>query len=87
MKTLSLSEAKAKLSHLVEEIQGRDEMFTITRNGKPIAVLVSVEGFESWRETLEVLSTPELVHEIRAGLRALSRARRYTVRGLFGDRR
>src|SRR5437588_58396 len=37
-KTLSLSEAKAKLSALVEDIEQRDEEVVITRNGRPAAV-------------------------------------------------
>jgi prevent-host-death family protein len=86
MKTLPLSEAKAQLSRIVDDVCGRDERVTITRNGKPAAVLVSPDEFESWRETIDILSKPELLAEIRAGVRALKRARRYTVVALFRDR-
>ena len=41
MKTLPLSEAKTKLSGLVEKVRSRDEEIVITRNGRPVAVLVS----------------------------------------------
>ena len=41
VKTLPLSDAKARLSELVEEVTSRDEVITITRNGRPVAVLVS----------------------------------------------
>ena len=86
MKTLPLSEAKAQLSRIVDQVHGRDEAVTITRNGKPAAVIVSPDEFESWRETAEVLAQSDLVKEIRAGLRAIGRAKRYTVRDLFRDR-
>jgi antitoxin YefM len=40
MKTLSLSEAKMKLSGLIEAVQATDEEVVITKNGSPAAVLV-----------------------------------------------
>jgi len=85
MKTVPLSEAKAKLSDLIDQVAARDEQVTITRNGRPAAVLVSPDEFESWQETLAIRSDPELMKEIRRGLRALSRRRRpVTVDELFG---
>lgn len=85
MKTLSLSEAKARLSGLVEDVASRDEEVVITRNGRPAAVLVSPDEYESWKETLAVRADKELMREIRAGLRELRRrrARLYTLDELF----
>jgi prevent-host-death family protein len=85
MKTLSLSEAKAGLSGLVDEVERRDEEIIITRNGRPAAVLVSPEEYESWRETLAIRSDRDLMREIRAGVAALKarRARLYTLQELF----
>ena len=86
MKTLPLSDAKARLSELVEEVASRDEVITITRNGRPVAVLVSPDEFESWKETVAVRSDPELMEEIHRGLRALKRgAKLYSLDELFGD--
>jgi prevent-host-death family protein len=86
VKTLPLSDAKARLSELVEEVTSRDEVITITRNGRPVAVLVSPDEFESWKETVAVRSDPELMEEIRRGLRALKRgAKLYSLDELFGD--
>ena len=85
MKTLSLSQVKAKLSGLVDAVEGRDEEVVITRNGRPAAVLVSHDEYESWKETLAVRSDKQLMREIRAGLSALKRgkARVYTIDELF----
>jgi prevent-host-death family protein len=41
METLSLSEAKMKLSELIEKVQSTDAEVIITKNGRPAAVLVS----------------------------------------------
>jgi prevent-host-death family protein len=87
MKTLSLSEAKMKLSALVDDVKATDEMVVITKNGAPAAVLVSPDEFESWRETMEIQFDRESMDEIRAGLAALKagRASLYTLSDLFED--
>ncbi|MBI3344115.1 MAG: type II toxin-antitoxin system Phd/YefM family antitoxin [Gammaproteobacteria bacterium] len=85
MITLPLSEVKMKLSALVEKIGGSDEEVVITKNGRPAAVLVSPEEFDSWKETVAVRGDEALRREIRAGLAALKgkKAKLYTLEQLF----
>jgi len=84
MKTLPLAEVKAKLSRLVDQVAATDEEILITRNGRPAAVLVSPDEFEGWRETQAIRSDPELLAEIRRGLRALRRGGKiYTLEELL----
>jgi len=84
MKTLSLSEAKMKLSELVERVHSTDEEIVITKNGRPAAVLVSPDDFEGWKETIEIVSSPDFADEIRKGLTALKKGTKlYTLEELF----
>ena len=85
MKTLSLSEAKAKLSGLIEDVERRDEEIVTTRNGRPAAVLVSPDEYDSWKETQAIRAGRDLMREIKAGLAALKRrkSRLYTLDELF----
>ena len=86
MKVLPLSEVKAKLSELVDIVDRRDEPITITRNGKPIAIIVSKEEYDHWHETVEILRDTRFLQEIRDGIRRLARTkRRQTVDELFAD--
>ena len=57
----------------------------ITRNGRPAAVLVSPEEYESWRETRLIRADRDLMREIRAGLAVLKarKARLYTLEDLL----
>ena len=80
MKTLSLSEAKMKLSELIERVHSTDEEVVITKNGRPAAVLISPDEFESWKETIEIKSDPDLMKEIKTGLAALKKkSKLYTL--------
>lgn len=87
MKTLSLSEAKMKLSSLVDAVSATDEEVVITKNGVPAAVLISPDEFESWRETVAIRFDHESMEELRAGLAALERGKSslYTLEELFRD--
>jgi len=71
MKILPLSEVKMKLSALVDSVQATSQEIVITKNGKPVAVLVSPEEYEGWRETILVKTDTELMDEIKKGLNAL----------------
>ena len=85
MKVLPLSEVKAKLSELVDVVQRRDESITITRNGRPVAMIVSKDEYEGWHETSEIMRDPDFLREIRGGIRGVARTkRRYTLEELFG---
>jgi prevent-host-death family protein len=85
METLSLSEAKMKLSELIERVQTTDTEVVITKNGRPAAVLVSPDEFDGWKETIEIKSDRELMAEIKKGISALkNRSKVYTLEELFG---
>ena len=86
MKTLPISAAKAKLAELVDVVTNRDESIEITRNGQPVAMIVSKDEYDSWQETLEILSDPEMAAEVRAGIRAMRRVRkRSTLDEVFAE--
>jgi prevent-host-death family protein len=85
MKTLSLSAAKTRLSNLVEDVERRDEEVVITKNGRPAAVLVSADEYESWKETQAIRSDKSLMRDIKISLAAIKarKTKRYTLDELF----
>ena len=86
MKVLPLSEVKMKLSQLVAEVSSLDEEITITRNGKPVAIIVSPDEFDSWKETLAIRADTELMAEICRGLADIRKKRKlYTLEELFTE--
>ncbi len=86
MRTLPLAEAKAKLSSLIDRVVETDEEVLITRNGRPVAVLVSPDEYEGWKETQAIRTDRELMAEIRRGLRKLRTGGRiYTLEALIPE--
>ena len=85
MKTLSLSEAKMKLSGLIKTIIAADEEIVITKNGSPAAVLISPDEFENLKETIAVRSDVALMDEIKKGIKAFKTKKTalYTLEELF----
>lgn len=83
---LPLTEAKARLSSLVDEVASRDEQITITRKGRRAAVLVNPDYLDSLQETLEIMSDPKLMARLRRTLRRISsgKAKWYTHEQVFG---
>lgn len=71
MTRLSLAEAQANLSKLVELVVTTHERFELTRNGERVAVLLGADDYDSLLETLDILSNPDEVEAIRAGLAEL----------------
>ncbi len=69
MTSVPLSEAKDKLSAMVEQAERTHEIVTITRHGRPAAVLMAAEDLESLHETLFWLSQPDLREDIAAARR------------------
>lgn len=73
MKTLPLAEVKNNLSKLVDKVETLQEEITITKNGRPAAVIVSAEEYEGWKETLAIRSDAEFMEEVRKGIKALKK--------------
>jgi antitoxin YefM len=61
MQTLPLADVRARLSALIDEVESTAERITITRNGVPVAVLLSVDDLAALEETLAWLDGPEAI--------------------------
>jgi len=62
---LPLADVKNRLSEVVERLEREHGRVVITKHGRPAVVMLSIEDLESLEETLEILSNPALLAEIR----------------------
>jgi antitoxin YefM len=66
MSTIPLSEAKARLSEIADEVGRTHERVHITRNGRDYVVLLAAEDLESIEATLELLADTRAQERIAA---------------------
>jgi antitoxin YefM len=85
-KTLPISEVKTHLPELVTGVAEREEEVVVTRKGKPAAVLVNFAEYERLKATLDVLSDPDLMNQIRKSRRFYSSGKRgLSFEEVFGE--
>lgn len=73
---LPLADVKNRLSEVVEQVEVEHARVTITKHGRPAAVLISADDLESLEETLALLSDPEVLAQIRASRDELATGQR-----------
>lgn len=73
MPTVPLSQAKARLTKLLSEVEELGEEIVITRSGRPAGVLLSMRDYEGLLETLDILADRDLSKAIRRGLEEAAR--------------
>jgi antitoxin YefM len=56
----------------VDRVEGEHDRVVITRNGEPAAVLISHEDLEGLEETLQIMSDPALMTQIRESQQAVT---------------
>ncbi len=83
---MPLSEAKMKLHKLVDNVDKRDDEIVITKNGKPVAALVSASWYEGWKETQEIKSNKKFMREIKRGIKWLKSGKKgVSFEDVFGE--
>jgi len=66
MTTLPLSEVKARLSEIADEVDRTHERVHVTRNGREYVVLLSAQDLESLEATIELLSDAAAMERLKA---------------------
>jgi prevent-host-death family protein len=67
-KTVPVREFRSHLADLLDEVADRREHVTITRHGRPSAVVIPLNEYEALEETAEILSDDDTLAAIRRGL-------------------
>lgn len=67
-KTVPVREFRSHLADLLDEVAERREHVTITRHGRPAAVVIPVDEYEALEETAAILSDDDTLAAIQRGL-------------------
>ena len=72
---ITLKELRPKLPQVIKSIDARFERFVISRRGEPVAIMLSLDDFESMIETLNEISDAENLTRIRRGMKEAKRGK------------
>ena len=64
-----ITKAKNDLLELIRRVEDIDESVTVTKNGVPTAVILSMEKYAGLLETLDILSDEATVKSLRISMR------------------
>ena len=81
---ISVSEAKNKLLDLIRRMKHKQEIVAITRDGVPSAVLLSMDQFEGFMETMEILSDQKSMRALRRSLKQADKGQWIRQDDVFG---
>ncbi len=65
---LPITEARAKLTQIANDLVDSQDTVTVTTRGKPMMTLIGYEMYESIMESLEIMGDPALMAQLRQSL-------------------
>ena len=65
--TMSLKDLRPELPKVIARIDGKLDRYIVTKRGKPVIVMLSIEDYESLMDTLDLLADPKAMADLRKG--------------------
>ena len=82
---VTISEAKNRLLSLIRDIDEKDEILAITRDGIPRAILLSPEKYEGFIETIEILSDSKAMRHLLKSIKQARKGKWLSEDAVFGN--
>jgi len=64
-KSVTLKSLRPRLPKIIDEIDAKMDRFVITKRGRPVALMMAIDDYESLLETLDILSDSYLAKRIK----------------------
>ena len=75
MRVISFSEARNNLKEVIDRVVDDADVAVISRRDSPDAVVMSLETFNSWMETVHLLKTPANAAHLDKSIRQLRKGK------------
>jgi antitoxin YefM len=76
---IPVTEARARLTELLDDVEARHEHVVITRQGRPAAIVVSPQEWDAIEETLDVLQDEDALAALRESEKDVKAGRLFTL--------
>lgn len=84
-KIVPVRELRNSLSSVLDDVSTRRDHVLVTRNGTPAAALIPIDEYEALEETAEILSDPDALSALEAGLAEFERGETITLAELRSE--
>lgn len=84
VKNISVRKLRSNLAAVLSDVAGHLDRYIISKHGKPAAVLMCVDDYEGWLETLEILSDKKAMADIKKAQKELKDGKYCTLEEVFG---
>jgi prevent-host-death family protein len=76
---IPFTDARARLTELLDDVEARHEHVVITRKGRPAAVIVSPEEWDAIGETLDVLQDEQTLADLHESAKDVKAGRLFSL--------
>jgi prevent-host-death family protein len=84
VKTISTREFRMHMAGVLIDVVKRFDRNVISKRGKPEAVLMCIDDYEGWLETVEIMSSKKVLKDIEAAKKELRRGKGHSFEEVFG---
>ena len=84
VRNITVRKLRANLAGVLNDVTARLDRYVISKRGRPEAILMCIDDYEGWLETLEIMSDRKTLRDIGEARKELARGKRYTFEEVFG---
>ncbi|HEX9664736.1 MAG TPA: type II toxin-antitoxin system Phd/YefM family antitoxin [Patescibacteria group bacterium] len=83
--TLRATEARRKFFEILKDIDKLNRVYTITLDGRLKAVILSVDEYESWLETMDIMKNSKLMKDIKESAKKFKKGEYQTLEEVLAE--
>jgi prevent-host-death family protein len=84
VKNISVRELRAHFAGVLDGVTKRLDRYVISKRGKPEAILMCIDDYEGWLETLGIMSSEDTMRDIRLAKVELKKGKGLSFKQVFG---
>ena len=84
VKNISVRRFRSNMAKVLDNVRNHFDRYIILNRGEPEAVLMCIDDYEGWLETLEIMSSKKVMADIVEAKKELHEGKYYTFGDVFG---
>ena len=82
-RTMSVRKLRSNLAHVIEDVSERMDRYIISKRGQPKAIIMCVDDYEAWLETLAIMTDRRTVEDIKKAKKEIAQGKYYSFEDVF----